>query len=220
VLVGEAGLLNGLATGAAHISMSTIAVATADRVAGWHAERGQAFVSAPVFGRPEAAAAAKLYVVAAGDPGALEAASPLLEAVGQRLFRVGDTPSRANLVKLCGNFMILSTVEMMAEAMTLAEKGGVPRAKLLEIMTGTLFDSPIVRNYGAMLVGERFRPAGFTAPLGLKDMNLAAQAAEAHRVPMPLLSLLKDHLLETLAIEGPDIDWAGISRTVARHGGL
>ena len=220
VLVGEFGLMKGLAAGALHVSMSTIAVATADRVAGWHAERGQRFVAAPVFGRPEAAAVAKLYVVAAGDPAALETVMPLLEAVGQRVFRVGDTPSKANLVKLCGNFMILSIVETMAEAMTLAEKGGVPKAKLLEIMTGTLFDAPIVRTYGAILVGERFRPAGFAAPLGLKDMNLASRAAEAHRVPMPLLSLLRDHLLETLAVEGPDIDWSGIARTVARHGGL
>jgi 3-hydroxyisobutyrate dehydrogenase-like beta-hydroxyacid dehydrogenase len=108
----------------------------------------------------------------------------------------------------------------MAEAMTLAEKGGVPKAKLLEVLTGTLFDAPVVRTYGAILVEERFRPAGFAAPLGLKDMHLASQAAETQRVPMPLLSLLRDHLLETLAKEGEDIDWSGIARTTARNAGL
>ena len=133
---------------------------------------------------------------------------------------LGEHPPAANLVKLCGNFMILSAVETMAEAMTLAEKGGVPKAKLFEVITGTLFDAPVYRTYGAILVEERFRPAGFAAPLGLKDMRLVGQAAEAQRVPMPLLSLLRDHLLETLAKEGEDIDWSGIGRTVARNAGL
>jgi 3-hydroxyisobutyrate dehydrogenase-like beta-hydroxyacid dehydrogenase len=220
VLHGDDGLLAGLSEGALHVSMSTIAVATADRVGALHAEHKQRYLSAPVFGRPEAAAAAKLFIVAAGAAQDIATATPLFEAVGQRVFQVGEKPSAANLVKLCGNFMILSAVETMAEAMTLAEKGGVPKAKLFEVITGTLFDAPVYRTYGAILVEERFRPAGFAAPLGLKDMRLVGQAAEAQRVPMPLLSLLRDHLLETLAKEGEDIDWSGIGRTVARNAGL
>lgn len=214
VLHGADGLLAGLPAGALHISLSTIAVATADRVSALHAEHQQRYLSAPVFGRPEAAAAAKLFIVAAGAAQDIATATPLFEAVGQRVFQVGDKPSAANLVKLCGNFMILSAVE------TMAEKGGVPKAKLFEVFTGTMFDAPIYRIYGAILVEERFRPAGFAAPLGLKDMRLVGQAAEAQRVPMPLLSLLRDHLLETLAKEGEDIDWSGIGRTVARNAGL
>jgi 3-hydroxyisobutyrate dehydrogenase-like beta-hydroxyacid dehydrogenase len=220
VLSGKDGLLEGLQPGGLHISMSTIAVTTAERAMALHAARGQRYLSAPVFGRPEAAAAAKLFVVAAGDAADLKTAAPLFEAVGQRVFHVGDKPSAANLVKLCGNFAILSAIETMAEAMTLAEKGGVPKAMLLEVLTGTLFDAPVYRNYGAILVEERFRPAGFAAPLGLKDMRLVGQEAESRRVPMPLLSLLRDHLLQTLAQEGEDIDWSGIGRTVARNGGL
>lgn len=220
VLAGEDGLLAGLAPGALHVSMSTIAVATADQLAARHAARDQRYVSAPVFGRPEAAAAAKLYVVAAGDPADLASAAPLFAAIGQRVFFVGRVASNANLVKLCGNFAILSTIETMAEAMALAEKGGVPKAKLLEVLLGTLFDAPVFRNYGAILVEQRFRPAGFAAPLGLKDMRLVGQAAEALRVPMPTLGVLWDHLLGTLANEGEDIDWSGIGRTVAKSGGL
>ncbi|MBX5452380.1 MAG: NAD(P)-dependent oxidoreductase [Acidobacteriia bacterium] len=220
VLSGAEGLLAGLPAGALHLSMSTIGVATSERVAALHAERGQRYVAAPVFGRPEAAAAAKLFVVAAGAPADLETAAPIFAAIGQRVFTVSNTPAAANLVKLCGNFMILSAIEAMAEAFALAQKGGVAKAKLLEVLTGSLFDAPIYRNYGAILVEERFRPAGFTAPLGLKDMRLVGQAAEAQRVAMPLLSLLRDHLLETLAKEGEDIDWSGIGRTVARNAGL
>ena len=220
VVSGDDGILAGLDQGALHISMSTIAVATAEGLAAQHRAHGQRFLCAPVFGRPEAAAAAKLFIAAAGAPADLKTAKPIFEAISQRVFEVGTTPSLANLVKLCGNFMILSSIEAMAEAMTLAEKGGVAKAKLLEVLTGSLFDAPIYRTYGGILVEERFKPAGFAAPLGLKDMRLAAQSADTLRVPMPLLSLLRDHLLQTIAVEGEEIDWSGIARTVAKNGGL
>jgi 3-hydroxyisobutyrate dehydrogenase-like beta-hydroxyacid dehydrogenase len=220
VLGGDDGLIAGLGAGAPHVSMSTIAVATADAVAARHAEHGQAFIAAPVFGRPEAAAAAKLFIVTGGDATSVERARPLLDVIGQRAFHVGERPSAANLVKLCGNFTILSAIETMAEAMTLAEKGGVPKAQLLEVLTGSLFDAPVYRNYGAALVRDAFKPAGFAAPLGLKDMRLAGEAAEASRTPMPLLSLLRDRLLQTLAVEGEDVDWSAIGRASARNAGL
>ena len=220
VLSGDDGLLAGLGANAVHVSMSTIAVATADDVAARHASRGRRFISAPVFGRPDAAAAAKLFIVAGGDAAEIERARPLFEAIGQRVFQVGERPSAANLVKLCGNFAILAAIETMGEAMALAEKGGVRKAQLLEVLTGTLFDAPAYRNYGPILVNESFRPAGFAAPLGLKDMRLAAEAAEKSVTPMPLLSLLRDRLLETIAKEGADIDWSAIGRTSARNAGL
>jgi 3-hydroxyisobutyrate dehydrogenase-like beta-hydroxyacid dehydrogenase len=220
VVEGDAGLMAGLATGALHISMSTIAVATAERLTGAHRSRGQRFMCAPVFGRPEAAAAGKLFIVASGESADITVAEPLFAAMGSRVFTLGSTPSAANLVKLCGNFMILSAIEALAEAMTLAEKGGVPKAKLLEVLTGSLFDAPVFHNYGKMLVESRYKPAGFSAPLGLKDMRLAGQVADALRVPMPFLSVLRDHLLQTIAVEGEEIDWSGIGSTIAKNGGL
>jgi 3-hydroxyisobutyrate dehydrogenase-like beta-hydroxyacid dehydrogenase len=220
VLQGEDGVFAGLPHDALHVSMSTISVATAERVAAEHARRGQRFLSAPVFGRPEAAAAAKLFVVAAGSDRDFEAATALFVAISQRAFYVGETPARANLVKLCGNFMILAAIEAMAEAMTLAQKGGVAKQQLLEVLTGTLFDSPVYRNYGSALAEGRFRPAGFAAPLGIKDMRLVGQSAEALRVPMPVLNVLRDHLLQAIGSEGEDIDWSGIATAVDSNGGL
>jgi len=123
-------------------------------------------------------------------------------------------------VKLCGNFLIMAAIEGMAEAMTLASKNGIDRAALLDVLTSTLFDAPIYRTYGSILAEERFRPAGFAAPLGLKDMRLVAQAAEAARVPMPLLSVVRDHLLSVIAREGEDIDWSGVGAIVAADAGL
>ena len=220
VLNGDNGLLAGMASDTLHVSLSTIAVATADKMAAAHKDHGQRYISAPVFGRPEAAAAAKLFVVAAGAAADIDEVQPLFDQIGQRTFRVGETPSQANLVKLCGNFAILAAIETMGEAMALAQKGGVPKAILHEVLTGSLFAAPIYQNYGKILVEEAYTPAGFKAPLGLKDMRLAGESAEKHRVPMPLLSLLRDHLVQTIATEGEEIDWSGIGRTISKNAGL
>ena len=219
VTFGADGILSA-ATCAIHLSHSTIGMPLAERLAKAHADHGSLFMSAPVFGRPAAAEAAKLFVVAAGEAGAIETCRPLFDAVGQKSFVVGEHPPAANLVKLCGNFTILAAVEALAEAMTLAEKGGVAKAKLLEVLTGTIFGAPIYQTYGDILVKEGFRPAGFAAPLGLKDMNLVSQAATDSRVPMPVLAVLRDHLLSTIAREGEDVDWSGIGRIVAADAGL
>jgi 3-hydroxyisobutyrate dehydrogenase-like beta-hydroxyacid dehydrogenase len=215
VTFGDGGLLSG-GGHAIHVSMSTISLALAARLAEAHGAR---YVSAPVFGRPAAAAEAKLFVVAAGPPQAIETCRALFDVIGQRSFVVGETPAEANIVKLCGNFMIMAVIESLAEAMTLAGAHRVARDKLLDVLTGTLFGAPIYRTYGELLVEERYRPAGFAAPLGLKDMNLVAEAASDALVPMPLLSLVRDRLLSTIAREGADIDWSGIAKTVAETAG-
>jgi len=216
VVYGKDGILGAPAL---HVSHSTISVALAERLAEDRRD-GAGFVSAPVFGRPPAAEAAKLFVVAAGAADEIDRCEPLLMAVGQRVFRVGAQPSAANLVKLSGNFMIMCAVEAMAEAMTLAEKGGVDRAALLEVLTGTLFGAPVYQTYGEILVEDRFRPAGFAAPLGLKDMNLVDAAATASRVPMPVLGVVRDHLRAAIAQEGEDVDWASVALAVRRNAGI
>jgi 3-hydroxyisobutyrate dehydrogenase-like beta-hydroxyacid dehydrogenase len=203
---------------ALHVSHSTISITLAERLTE-DAGAAAGFVSAPVFGRPAAAEAAKLFVVAAGAEHHVERCVPLFDAIGQRLFRVGTTPSAANRVKLGGNFMIMAAIEAMAEAMTFVEAGGVDRRAMFEVLTGTLFDAPVYNVYGEILVEDRFRPAGFTAPLGLKDMNLVDAAATAAHVPMPVLGVVRDHLRSTIAVEGEDVDWAGIALTIRRAAG-
>lgn len=219
VSFGDEGIL-AAKTPALHVSLSTISPDLATRLAEAHGAQGGRFVSAPVFGRPDAAAAAKLFVVAAGAAADIDECRPLFEAIGQRVFVVGDEPRMANVVKLCGNFMIMASVEALAESLTLAAKNGVERAALLEVLTETLFGGLVHRNYGKMLVDESYRPAGFAAPLGLKDMRLVNGVAEASRVPMPLLGVVRDHLLSTIAREGDDIDWSGIGKIIAADAGL
>jgi 3-hydroxyisobutyrate dehydrogenase-like beta-hydroxyacid dehydrogenase len=220
VIEGDDGVLAGLPPGGLHVSASTISYELSQALEARHAERGQAYVAAPVFGRPEAARAAKLFVAAAGADDQIARVQPLFDAIGQRTFRLGERPSAANLVKLCGNFMIMCAVEAMAEAMTLAGKGGVEPKVMLELLTGTLFGAPVYSIYGDILVEDRFRPAGFTAPLGLKDMRLAGAAAETLRAPMPFLGVLRDHLLQAIAVEGEDVDWSAIALAVRRNAGI
>jgi len=215
VVFGEGGIVGAPAL---HVGHSTISIALADRLAADSGTGG--YVSAPVFGRPPAAAAGKLFVVAAGVEAALDRCEPVFADIGQRTFRIGDKPSAANLVKLSGNFMIMAAVEAMAEAMTLAEKGGVDRQTLLEVLTGTLFGAPVYHTYGEILLEDRFRPAGFAAPLGLKDMTLADAAATSLETPMPLLGIVRDHLRSAIATEGPEIDWAGIALAIRKSAKL
>ena len=212
--------LSTLAKGAVHISMSTISVALSDRLAEAHRNAGQAFVAAPVFGRPEAAAAAKLFVVAAGAEAELKRCQPLFDAIGQRTFIVGDKPSAANLVKLSGNFLLAAMIECLGEAFALTRKGGVDPHAYLEILTNTLFSAPAYKTYGAIIADQKYEPAGFKMSLGLKDIRLALTAADALATPMPVASLVHDHFLAGVAQGAGDSDWSGLARLAATNAGL
>jgi 3-hydroxyisobutyrate dehydrogenase-like beta-hydroxyacid dehydrogenase len=216
---GDDGILASLRQGATHVSSSTISVDLSDRLTGAHIGAGQRFVAAPVFGRPDAAAAAKLFVVAAGDPEDVRRVSPLLDAVGQRTFVVSETPKAANLVKLSGNFLIASVIETLGEAMALVAKGGVDKHQYLDVLTSTLFNAPVYKTYGGLIADENFEPAGFAAPLGQKDIKLAMAAAEGLRVPMPVASLLRDRFLTLLANGGERLDWSAVGNLPAWEAG-
>jgi 3-hydroxyisobutyrate dehydrogenase-like beta-hydroxyacid dehydrogenase len=217
---GEGGMLANLPKGGTHISSSTISVALSARLTKAHRDAGQHFISAPVFGRPDAAAAAKLFVVAAGEKSALDEAAPLFDAIGQKTFVVSDEPKAANLVKLSGNFLIASVIETLGEAMALVAKGGIARDKYLEILTSTLFNAPIYKTYGGLIAQEKFSPPGFAAPLGQKDIRLALAAAEDLRVPMPVASLLRDRFLALMANGGEKLDWSAVAGLAAKDAGL
>ncbi len=219
VVFGSEGVISSLGRGAIHVSMSTISIALSEKLAAAHSEAGQRFVAAPVFGRPEAAAAAKLFLVAAGAPDAVDACLPLFDALGQKTFTFGNNPQAANLVKLSGNFLIASVIEALGEAMALVGKAGVDRGQYLDLLTSTLFSAPVYQIYGRLIAEQKFEPAGFAAPLGHKDIRLTLAAAETLRVPMPLASLLHDRFLTLLAQGGGALDWSAISQLSAKDSG-
>ena len=219
VVFSDGSIIGSLLAAAIHISSSTISVALSERLEAAHAKAGQRFVAAPVFGRPDVAAAGQLFVVAAGAPDAVIAAAPLSDAIGKRTFVVSETPKAANLVKLSGNFLLASVIESLGEAMALMGKAGIDRRQYLDILTSTLFDVPVYKTYGGLIADGQFEPAGFAAPLGHKDIRLTLAAAEDLRVPLPLASLLHDRFLALLAHGGDKLDWSAIGRLAAKDAG-
>lgn len=220
LVFGEVGILASLPAGAIHVSMSTISVALSRRMAGAHADRGQGYVAAPIFGRPDAAAAAKLVVVVSGSAGAVEACQPLLEAVGRAIFNMGDDPGAANVVKITGNFLIASVIESLGESIALVRKHGIDPSQYVNLLTSTLFSAPVYKTYGGIIAEEKYQPAGFKVPLGLKDVRLAIAAGEGAAAPLPLASLIHDRFVSAIARGYGDHDWSVLGLIAAEDAGL
>jgi 3-hydroxyisobutyrate dehydrogenase-like beta-hydroxyacid dehydrogenase len=219
LVFGSDGIASAMKKDGIHLSHSTISTALARRLTAEHAERKQGYLSVPVFGRPEAAEAGKLLVVAAGPGEFVERCRPVFEAIGRQTFVVGAEPWQANVAKVCGNFMIISVIEALGEAYATLRKSGVAPQDFLEIMN-SLFGSPVIANYGRIIAEEQFEPAKFALELGLKDVRLVLAAAEECAAPMPLASLVHDHLLAALAQGQGAMDWSSMTRVVARNAGL
>jgi 3-hydroxyisobutyrate dehydrogenase-like beta-hydroxyacid dehydrogenase len=212
--------IESLPAGAVHISMSTISVALSRRLAKAHAEKHQHYVAAPVFGRPDAAAAAKLFIVAAGPTEQIERCRSLFAAMGQKLFVISEDAPAATLIKLSGNFLITTVIESLAEAFALMRKSGVDPQKVLEVLTESLFSAPVYKNYGAMIAADKFEPVGFKMPLGFKDNRLVLAAAEEVSVPMPMASLVHDRFVAAMAQGLENADWSAIARIAYKNAGL
>jgi 3-hydroxyisobutyrate dehydrogenase-like beta-hydroxyacid dehydrogenase len=216
----QPGVAEALGEGDVHVSLSTISTELSGRLDEAHRDDGQHFVAAPVFGRPETAEAAKLTIVAAGEEAALARAQPLLEVMSQKVFLIGSEPPAANLVKLTGNFLIVSMIEALAEAFALLRKKGFDPKQFLEIVNGNLFRSPIYESYGTRIAERQYSPAGFKLSLGLKDVRLVLNAADRATVPLPLASLLRDRLVSAMARGKGDLDWSALAQLIAEDAGL
>jgi 3-hydroxyisobutyrate dehydrogenase-like beta-hydroxyacid dehydrogenase len=220
VTLGEGGILAALGEDTVNISMSTISVALSERLALEHARAHRDYVAAPVFGRPDAAAAGKLFVIAAGEAKVVGRCQALFDTIGQKTFAVDERPPAANLIKLSGNFLITSVIDSLGETFALTRKSGIDPHRFLEILTGTLFSAPIFRTYGGLIADEHYEPAGFKMTLGLKDVRLALAVADSLLVPMPLASQIHDRMLTMVARGEGDTDWSALARLSADNAGL
>jgi 3-hydroxyisobutyrate dehydrogenase-like beta-hydroxyacid dehydrogenase len=216
---GPCGLVQGLKPGAIHLCMSTISTAMASRLAMAHAERGQGYVAAPVFGNPDAAKQRQLYIIAAGAAADLARCQPLFDAMGQRTLVVGAEPWHANLVKLVGNMMTATALEMMSEAVAVFVKRGLDPKPFIDIMTGTMFGGRAHKIYGDKIVRHSYAP-GFVLPLVLKDVRLALAEAEAAGAPMPSVSVVRDRLITGIAHGYDDLDWTALGLIAAEEAGV
>lgn len=220
-VTGPDGILKTMQKNAVHVSMSTIAPDTSEELARIHSTAGSHYIASPVFGRPEAAAAKKLWVCLSGDKSAKEIARPVVECLGQGVIDFGEKVGGANVVKVAGNFMILASLEMMAEAFTLAEKSGLDRAQVAEFFGSTIFNAPIYQNYGKLIANKQYEPVGFKAKLGYKDARLALKLSQATQTPMPLATLAHNRLMTAIAKGWGERDWVeGFGRGVGEDAGV
>jgi 3-hydroxyisobutyrate dehydrogenase-like beta-hydroxyacid dehydrogenase len=204
---GENGILKKIAKGAIHISMSSISPDAAEHLAKLHADAGSTLIVATVFGRPEAAAAKKLWICTSGDKTAKETVRPILEQLGQSIIDFGEPAGNANVLKIAGNFMIMSSMEIMAEAFTMAEKSGLDRAQVADFFCSTIFNAPIFQNYGKLIANKQYEPVGFKATLGYKDARLALKLSQKTEMPAPVCAVVNNRLLTAIARGHGDHDW-------------
>jgi 3-hydroxyisobutyrate dehydrogenase-like beta-hydroxyacid dehydrogenase len=217
--LGHDGLAEGLMPGAIHLSMSTISTATASLLASEHARNGQGYVAAPVFGNPDAAKARQLYIIAAGVPADVERCQPILDSLGQRTFMIGSDPGDANLVKLLGNMMSATALEMLGEVVAVVRKRGLDPQPFIDVMTSTLFGGRAHKIYGDKIARQTYAP-GFVLPLVLKDVRLALAEAENAGVPMPSVGVVRDRLITGIARGYADLDWTALGLIAAEEAGL
>ena len=216
---GFEGLAAGLMPGAVHLSMSTISTAAASLLASEHARNGQGYVAAPVFGNPDAARARQLFIVAAGAPADVARCRPILDSLGQRTFVFGTEPSDANLVKLLGNMMSATALEMLAEVVAVVRKRGLDPRTFVDIMTSTMFGGRAHKIYGDKIANQIYAP-GFVLPLVLKDVRLALAEAEHAGAPMPSVSVVRDRLITGIARGYGGLDWTALGLIAAEEAGL
>jgi 3-hydroxyisobutyrate dehydrogenase-like beta-hydroxyacid dehydrogenase len=217
---GDAAVAERLGQGGIHISMSTVAPATTRELAEVHRRAGSTLVAAPVFGRPDAAAAKRLWICVSGPAAAKAAAHPILKALGQRVFDFGEVTQAANVAKISGNFLIAAAMEAMGEAFALAEKNGLDRSALATMLGQTLFACAVYQGYGGAIANQSHSPAGFRLALGLKDVEIVLRSAREVNAPMPTASLLRDRFVHALAMGRADLDWSALALGAREDAGL
>jgi 3-hydroxyisobutyrate dehydrogenase-like beta-hydroxyacid dehydrogenase len=215
----ERGVLASGPKGLIHVNLSTISVAFAEELTTQHKAHGVSYIAAPVLGRPDVAAAGKLTILAAGPSADIDRVQVLFDVIGQRTWRVGETPAHANVIKLAANILLTCAVEALGETSALVAAYGVKPNDLIEIVANSIFPGPVYQGYGKLMVENRYEPPAFKAVLGLKDVRLALAAGDGKATPLPLASVVRDSLLEAIAHGEGDKDLAVLGRVAARRAG-
>jgi len=209
-----------LTQGAVHVSTSTISAKLARDLAAQHREQGQGYVALPVLGNPDLAHQRGIYLIAGGTPDDVARVRPVVEALGQRLFVVGDDPGLANIMKLAGNVLTAATLQSMGEVLTLLQQAGISKQIGYDVLTGSLFDGKVHKNYGGKIVHGKYSPAGLTVPLAAKDLRLALAEAELVHVPMPVAAIVRDRLIAAEARGWGELDWSALGKLAEAEAGV
>lgn len=198
--------------GRTHVMMASISPSLSERLSTRFRKAGGDYVAAPVLGRPEVAAAGQLNILAAGEHGPLARVTPFLEAMGKRIWHIGDKPSMANAVKVAVNYNIIHALQAIGESVAMSERLGVDPAVFVELLSSTLFGGVVYSGYGSLIAKRQYSPPGFHVSLGRKDLALAEDVAQSTGLNLATLPALVSVFEEALA--RPDLregDWSVIA---------
>ncbi|MED7666423.1 NAD(P)-dependent oxidoreductase [Pseudomonas moraviensis subsp. stanleyae] len=215
----DSGALASSKPGLIHLSMATLSVEFIKELAALHESVGAKLIAAPVFGRNDLAEAGKLNIAVGGPASAIARVQPLLDVMGQKTWPMGEDPINAAILKIATNMMLISAIEATGEAMALTQSYGVGNSDFVEFITNTLFAAPAYKVYGPKIAARETEGAGFTLRLGLKDVGLALKAGEPNHVPLPVASVLRDNLLDAVALGEGESDLAALGVRAIRRSG-
>lgn len=205
---GDDGILAGLSPGGIHIGTSTVSPKASAQLAELHASHGSHYVSAPVVGRPDAAAAGKLITFVAGKSEAVERCRPIIETYAAKVIILGEDHAAAPSLKLVVNFFGASLLELMGQAFVFAEKRGVKPELVGEMFKGLLQHPAMPVYMDKIRTGNFDDDIGFTLDGGLKDVKLILDAASEVNVPLPYASLIRDKCITAQAYGMGQRDWS------------
>jgi 3-hydroxyisobutyrate dehydrogenase-like beta-hydroxyacid dehydrogenase len=220
VIDGDKGLLLGMSSDCIHMAMGTHGIPAINRANDAHQKVGQTFVACPVLGRPDLAAEGLLNLVPGGPAEAVDKLRPLLDVMGQRNIEIGNHPQASTAVKIANNFVLGCAIETMGEAFSLVEKFGVEPEQFLDVLLKGLFGAPAYEVYGKMIISKSWETSGATATIGLKDADLALEAAATADMPLPSTHIWRNYLAKAIERGEGHLDWAVMAREQARASGL
>eukprot|EP00741_Cyanophora_paradoxa_P001359 tig00000480_g1315.t1 len=223
----ERGFLSSVQRGALVVEMSFVSVDVINRLQAALAEKGASLLTAAVFGRPEAAAAAKLTIVAGGAAGDLERARPLLERLGQAVLHVGGEPRHGAACKAVGNLLVAGVVEIFGEAINLGAAAGLDPDTLAELIARLFGTSGLnFRGYAERIARSDFANVGAALETGVKDLAIIRGLAASASCPTPLADLCANHLIGVLnatraAGHGErSLDWTAVAAATRLAAGM
>ena len=215
----DSGAFTSASKSCVHVMMATISPALSGELEELHRKADVGYVAATVFGIPAIAAKGELNIMAAGKAASVAKVQPLLDALGQKTWHLGESPQHANVAKVAGNMMITFAIEAMGEATALTESYGLKASDFLDIVTNTMFACPSYKRYGENIAKGTYEP-GFKLTLGLKDVNLALDAAKAKETSLPTAEIVRRNMEHAVKAGLGDKDWSALARTARLNSGL
>lgn len=213
------GIASELGSGVIHVAMGSLSPDLCHDLAAGHADAGQGFIAAPVFGRPDAAAAGRLSIVCSGERDSFDAVEPLLHILGRPRW-IGTQAHLSNLVKLAGNQMIFTAVELLGEVVAMFRKAGIDEAEVRTLLVDPLFPGPIFSGYAQRIADRDWAGLPRGLQIARKDNAHCLAAAAAMGLDLPLFGFLRDRLARVSDGSSEPADITALARQAAADAGL